>query len=404
MKKMFFLLIAVAVIAGACSKDDSLPEVIESQVFDQGLSQTVAQKTDAKGVTLSYESWIMVKGQTRAAFENKVSTTLYNQFDHVNDIVEVNCLYDFGECRTSIEHTIGDASRQEGFVNVNDSITVYKVSFDEFAFAYYLNHQVAVYDDNVTRQVMPYYPICNLKDNGYEVSDLDWLVDDKSATVWVRKQLRHSISFDFNGENHTVNATIEVRRPVGTHPAIVASKLIATEITDVEDGLWSSSYSSIAEVEHTYSDKSTARKQYKVEGLRGSIEYKLQSYKVLPNADVKLLSAGFNDSFVRDTVGYPERMIVCNLKRNYEVAYNHFVLSYPVSENEIFYDDGVDHFAMASLSYDNVTQTHNLRYVGEYKGEDRDYLEYYFTQEVAATFGKATHQANEEFQIIVFTE
>ena len=44
------------------------------------------------------------------------------------------------------------------------------------------------------------------------------------------------------------------------------------------------------------------------------------------------------------------------------------------------------------------------RYVGKYEGDERDYLEYYFTQLIRGTFGDGEHEASESFQVIVYTE
>ena len=55
----------------SCSKDDyELPEVIESEVYDEGEAGEVrAAKSGTEGTQLSYESWIMVRGITRASFD-----------------------------------------------------------------------------------------------------------------------------------------------------------------------------------------------------------------------------------------------------------------------------------------------------------------------------------------------
>ena len=117
-----------------------------------------------------------------------------------------------------------------------------------------------------------------------------------------------------------------------------------------------------------------------------------------------LKKAGFADAVVRDTVGMPERMVVCEVRRRYEVKYNYFTLSFPVSEYEAYYDDGLTRFEMPSLKYTDIREEHELRYVGKYEGDERDYLEYYFTQLIRGTFGDGEHEASESFQVIVYTE
>jgi len=100
----------------------------------------------------------------------------------------------------------------------------------------------------------------------------------------------------------------------------------------------------------------------------------------------------------------PERMVVCKVRRQYDVEYNYFTLSYPVSEYEAYYDDGLTRFEMPSLKYTDIREEHELRYVGKYEGDERDYLEYYFTQLIRGTFGDGEHEASESFQVIVYTE
>ena len=390
----------------SCSKDEPLlPEVIESEVYDEGEAGEVSAQSGTQGTQLSYESWIMVRGITRASFDNKVSVILNNTFSNVDSVIEVGS-FNLGECRTELVYEAANRRRQD-FVTVTDSVLMYKVSFDVFSFSYDLYHEIGIYDDGITRQTMPYHPIRNIRDNGYTLTDLDFIIEDSEKggqIVYLRKRFDHSISLDFNGKTYNLTAKIELRRYAGAHPAIISSRLITSGIRDVKNELWISTYTSWAEVEHRYSDGNIGRKTYIAEQMRGEIESSIQKYKVLPDANLKLVKAGFTDAVVRDTVGMPERMVVCKVRRQYEVKYNHFVLSYPVSEYEAYYDDGLTRFEMPSLKYTEVREEHELRYVGEYKGDERDYLEYYFTQQIYGTFGDGIHQASESFQIIVYTE
>ena len=390
----------------SCSKDEPLlPEVIESEVYDEGRAEEVKAEVGTEGTQLSYESWIMVRGITRASFDNKVSVTLNNAFNNVDSVIEVGS-FNLGECRTELVYEAANSRRQD-FVTVTDSLLMYKVTFDVFSFSYDLYHEIGIYDDGITRQTMPYHPIRNIRDNGYTLTDLDFVIEDNSEgqqIVYLRKRFDHSVSLDFNGKTYTLTAKIELRLYAGLHPAIVSSRLITSGIRDVKNELWISTYTSWAEVEHRYSDGNIGRKTYIAEQMRGEIESSIQKYKVLPDANLKLVKAGFTDAVVRDTVGMPERMVVCEVRRQYEVEYNYFTLSYPVSEYEAYYDDGLIRFEMPSLKYTNIREEHELRYVGKYEGDERDYLEYYFTQLIRGTFGDGEHEASESFQVIVYTE
>lgn len=407
---MHFMAVAV-VFAGmvmftSCNKDDfELPEVIESEVLNQGLSEEIKTETTEQGTKLSYESWITVKGQTRAAFENKVAVTLNNSFNNIEEVIEITDI-NLGDCRTQLGYEL-NTIRQEGFVTVSDSILIYKVMFKEFSFTYDLFHEIAVYDDKITRQTMPYYPIYDIRDNGYTLSDLDFVIEDNGEgqqLVYLRKQLNHSISFAFNGKAYTLSAKIELRKNAGVHPAILSSEVVKSGISDVEHNTWASRYSSWIELKHHYSDGNVANKTYKIEAMQIGIDFGIQKYKELPDADIKMLYSGFAEEIQVDTVGMPNRMVICEQKRNYKVKYNHFTLDYPVHEYRAYYDDGINHFEMPSLSYSTIREEHNLRYIGDYVGEERDYKEYFFTQYVYADVGDATHKTVEEFQVIVYTE
>ncbi len=75
--KMWFVVMAAMIMSSvmfltSCSENDEpeLPEVIESEVLDEGIDNNVQSQTNVApdgttiGTTLSYKSWIMVKGQT----------------------------------------------------------------------------------------------------------------------------------------------------------------------------------------------------------------------------------------------------------------------------------------------------------------------------------------------------
>ena len=410
-KSLWFATAAAVVLTGmtmmtSCSKDDyELPEVIESEVYDEGEAGEVRAEVGTEGTQLSYESWIMVRGITRASFDNKVSVTLNNAFNNVDSVIEVGS-FNLGECRTELVYEAANSRRQD-FVTVTDSLLMYKVTFDVFSFSYDLYHEIGIYDDGITRQTMPYHPIRNVRDNGYTLTDLDFIIENNGEgeqVVYLRKRFDHSVSLDFNGKTYTLTAKIELRLYAGAHPAVVSSRLIASGIRDVKNELWTGTYTSWAEVEHRYSDGSIGNKTYTIENMRTEIDADIEKYKELPDADLRLAGAGFADAVVRDTVGMPERMVVCKVRRQYDVEYNYFTLSFPVSEYEAYYDDGLTRFEMPSLKYTDIREEHELRYVGKYEGDERDYLEYYFTQLIRGTFGDGEHEASKEFQVIVYTE
>ena len=214
---LWFATAAAVVLTGmtmmtSCSKDDyELPEVIESEVYDEGRAEEVKAKVGTEGTQLSYESWIMVRGITRASFDNKVSVTLNGKLKDVAAVCPVNH-WEIGDYQATLFREVFD-QRTEGFVTVTDSVLVYKLTFDEFSFEYRLNYEVPVYDDHVTRQVMPYYYYSNLKDNGGRLEKADSYVDGDKA--YARRIYRHSISVDFGGQTYEVKAEVTLRRELG---------------------------------------------------------------------------------------------------------------------------------------------------------------------------------------------
>ena len=237
---LWFATAAAVVLTGmtmmtSCSKDDyELPEVIESEVYDEGRAEEVKAKVGTEGTQLSYESWIMVRGITRASFDNKVSVTLNGKLKDVAAVCPVNH-WEIGDYQATLFREVFD-QRTEGFVTVTDSVLVYRLTFDEFSFEYRLNYEVPVYDDHVTRQVMPYYYYSNLKDNGGRLEKADSYVDGDMA--YARRIYRHSISVDFGGQTYEVKAEVTLRRELG--PAgeayIVNSEVIDKSVEAKAEG------------------------------------------------------------------------------------------------------------------------------------------------------------------------
>lgn len=134
-------LFTVAVFASCSNEDEPLPEVIESEVLDSGLDDQVVSKpvegvSGTNGVELSYQSWIRVKGETRAFFDDKVTVMLTDVFNCVDSTVNVGS-FELSGYRTSVSYK-KRGERQEDFVQVSDSIMAYTVSFDQFSFDYEL--------------------------------------------------------------------------------------------------------------------------------------------------------------------------------------------------------------------------------------------------------------------------
>lgn len=101
-------LFTVAVFASCSNEDEPLPEVIESEVLDSGLDDQVVSKpvegvSGTNGVELSYQSWIRVKGETRAFFDDKVTVMLTDVFNCVDSTVNVGS-FELSGYRTSVSY------------------------------------------------------------------------------------------------------------------------------------------------------------------------------------------------------------------------------------------------------------------------------------------------------------
>ncbi|GEM_PF-595238 len=403
-------LFTVAVFASCSNEDEPLPEVVKSEILDSGLDDQVVSKpvegvSGTNGVELSYQSWIRVKGETRAFFDDKVTVTLTDIFSCVDSTVNVGS-FELSGYHTSVSYK-KRGERQEDFVQVSDSIMAYTVSFDQFSFDYELLFETAVYDDGYTRQEMPYHRIGAVKDNGYVLSDMEFEIETDEhdqRLVYLRKRFSHSISVDFNGRDYLLTADIVLRKYVGNHPCPVESRLVESGISEVDDEVWSTSYTVWAEVAHVCSDGTEKSRRYSAE-LTGSLEYETQSYKIFPDNGLKLESSGFVGDAVRDTVYIDGPVVVRNFRRTYETMYNYFSFSCPVNQYEASYDDGIIKFDFPKLEYGILHTVYELRFVGEEENaEGRRFNEYFLKQEIVGEFGQAQHQVSDEFQVIVYLE
>lgn len=230
--------------------DPENQEIIESEVVDEGVSSNVTTQqlsgttengNTVSGTELSYESWIRVKtktgpkkapayASTRAASGNDgdvVTVLLKDVFHNTDTTITIgNMYFDIGEYTTDISYYV-KGTRQDGYVTITDSVMVYTLSFEDFSFAYELEYEVAVYDDGITKETMPYHKIKNLQDKGMEIVPLE-SIHDESLTVFARRQINHSITVEFCGETYTLKGKVILQTPFGTafEPYVKRSELI----------------------------------------------------------------------------------------------------------------------------------------------------------------------------------
>ncbi len=256
-RKMWFVMAAAAVLTGmmmtSCDKDDEIfpKEVIESEVLDQGIDEQVEEQVGTDGTQLSYESWIVVKGITRAAFENKVSVTLNNTLNNVNKEIEVSS-WESGDATISVTCKAGESRKNGDFVTVLDSIMVCRVQYPNFSFDYELVYQVGLYDDGVTKQTMPHHKYENIVNNGCELSELDDVTENGKA--YKRQRCAHSITVTFNGKQYTVSSELVLKKEVKGEDMLLSSKVVDEGVSFSETDSWSGELVSWIMLEQTWSE------------------------------------------------------------------------------------------------------------------------------------------------------
>ncbi len=285
-RKLWFAMAAAAILTGmatlvSCSEEDDLlpQEVIESEVYDEGVAEDVTAEVGTEGTTLSYESWIMVKGTTRATFDNKVSVTLFNRFNHVIDEAEVDG-FEFGKPTIDISFRKAESRTEQNYVTITDSVLVYSLTYENgFVLEYELMYEVPVYDDGVTRRQMPYIQYGAIVDNGMTITGMDDLTEN--GQTWFRKLVRHSISVVFNDKSYTVEASVVVKSPEKPQDVLLASKKTneGIEFISSDPLTTSGTYKAWVEVEQTWSESGvkTVRK-----------EATLKHYVIFPNDMARL--------------------------------------------------------------------------------------------------------------------
>ena len=415
MKKTFYLsglflgFVMCIMTLSSCGEDD-LPEVLESEIIDTGIDKDVSvkqvkMKNGTVGTKLTYKSWIKVNSVTRATHSDVVSVTLNDVFHNVDTICYVEPWGLSNGYATDISYR-EKGTHKDGFVTTIDSAMVYTVTFDEFSFEYELEYQVAVYDDGVTKETMPYYKITNIRDNGYKVEDLDYSIEknfrlDDITSVYLRKSLSHSITVELNGKDYKLDANVMLKRVLGTHPCVVASELLDSGISDIESSDWVTYYKSWIKLKHYYSDKTSATKTHETM-LMGKLDYEPNSWKVLENVDISFLKAE-KELMEQEDVYWNDDVQTVDWIYNFALEYNLFTLPYKLHEQHAYFDNIVARFDLPCLQYGEVKEEHDVKLIGTYsEGEDRQYDKYVFHGLTKIKFGKEWQTTDDAFQIFVY--
>ena len=406
--KFWFVMAAAAMLAGttmmtSCEKEEEISkrEVIESEVLDEGVAEKVTEEVGTEGTQLSYESWIVVRGQTRAAFQNKVSVTLFNRFNHVIDEVEVEN-FDFGQPEVGISYQTSDSRKEQDYVTVVDSVLVYSLKYENgFVLEYELMYEVPTYDDGVTEKEMPYIRYGAIVDNGMTVTGMDNLTEN--GQTWLRKLVRHSISVVFNDKSYTIEASIVAKSLEKAGDVLLASKKVneGVEPVSVDAAKASGTYKSWIEVEQTWSESGTkqARKEVvlyneqlestgAVTGVLGKMLGKDDfAYEAEVVDEAKELGRREEDGFAVVKYGYEATVRLKDKTTGASLSFSPYELTY---ETAVYKDEFVTYEMPANRFHDPQTSLE----VGEWREADGMYVLDVETR-FSLMFGDATYETND---------
>ena len=409
-KNMYWFMMAVAVIMSAmtfvsCEDpfEPELPEVIESEVLESGADETieeavVSDDSGVSGTELSYKSWIRVKGQTRADFDHEVSVTLNNTFIDPTPTIIVEDL-NIGEYTTNISHRV-KGSRQEGFVTITDSVLVYTVQYEKFAFEYELEYEVAVYDDGFTRQVMPYHAIDKVTEKSYKTYLIE--SDDDGELAYARRKVEHSILVEVNGKTYEVKANVFLRKHIAyaKDPYIKWSELVGTDLRMVNDQVMST-----VKVFQKWSRGAEETSDYDVflsAGINNSTwgDVTVQGYQ----NDLRIVSSELTDGTNNYEPSNDSPFIVYeNVRKVWNIHYNYFSVSIDLGYTDAWFDDGITACKFPNYEFSEITNL-EPRIVEGSAGEDElgKYQVYWIHQTVQAKFGGIDAEGTVTIMLIAY--
>lgn len=393
-------------------------QVVESKVLDKGLSNKVNTKqlsgTDEtgkqiSGTELSYESWIKVQTKTApktraGGNDGDVVTVLLKDVFHNTDstITFNNKFFDIGDYTTDISYRV-KGTRQDGYVTITDSVMVYTVNFEDFSFEYELEYEVAVYDDGISRELMPYHKIQNLKDKGMEISKLE-SINDESLTVFARRQIDHSISVDLNGETYTLKAKVILQMPYGTadEPYVKKSELLSSSYYTSGNRVHSE-----LRLKRWWSDG-----QVKTETLDIQLNAYIDDYignvsfeGQLPE-NIELLSSSLGDVYeTLDSMSLMPYVTSEGYYRMFNISYSILDFGIKVYTDAAFYYDGYLQCNFPVPSFTNFRFSEQEIISGQSgQSNGRNYTSYWLIRYVKADFDKLEFEAPITIGLVVWED
>lgn len=393
-------------------------EVVESKVLDKGLSNKVSTKqlsgTDEtgkqiSGTELSYESWIKVQTKTApktraGGNDGDVVTVLLKDVFHNTDttITFNNKFFDIGDYTTDISYRI-KGTRQDGYITITDSVMVYSVIYEDFTFEYELEYEVAVYNDGISREIMPYHKIQNLKDNGITIEKLE-CVHDESLTVFARRQINHSVSVELNGETYTLKGKVILQMPYGSaaEPYVKKSELLSSSYYTSGDQVHSE-----LRLKRWWSDGSVKTETIDlpvyayIDDHIGNVNFEGQ----LPD-NIELLSSSLGEvnRIVGGSPGYPYTDGY-EYYQIFNVSYNILDFGMECYHSGAYYYDGYTKCDFAVPEFKNFRFSEKTIEDGQSGVRDgRKYKSYWLVQYVKADFDKIEFEAPITIGLVVWED
>lgn len=405
MKKQFTLIVAAMAAIATIVACDKEVEVISSEVLDTGSEKVEVVSSCISGTQLSYETWIKMNLETKASGEQVVKATLKadisaSMFDVKTDGFElqpVKLSYSYRE----------DGRKTDGFVTIIDSVMVCNLDYGAFAYDQELKYQVAVYDDGISKETLPYHRFDkSLTVGDYTLNELDNV--GIMEAIYERRIFIQQLKTTFGGQQYKLNNSLVLMKLVSgiENPSALEKPdyRTKTEILDMGYTDLDGCCKSWLKARQYYSDGYTRDIECSV-NIGGGSNHSIMPYITLPNADIKLesyeikkgeteLGGGMNKT---EWVIVYTTEVICALKYNQFNADVTFVREIP------YFQDELVTYPMPSIDYSNFkVEEPEVRFVENTYTETNGYFaSWYFTQSVSADYGTYTFNSSASRQIIV---
>lgn len=407
MKKNLSLILLATLtsfLLAACK--EKLPVVIQSEVTGSGADNSVSVKTitaenDASVQILSYKSWINVKGRTKGSFDHVVTVTLNNELP--NTAMEVN--RDFrvdaltmNMAETEKHYKLRD-THKDGFVMISDSVLVYTLRHGNFTFSYELMYEVPVYDDGVTREVMPYYRYENLVDKGYTIESQDSKV--LNGTAYGCALYRHSIEVTFNDKVYTICANITLLKELGpaSEPYVVRTKVLKNTCTSFKDYIMS-----YITIQKEWSTGKTQTTDHAVI-LLGQIQEVIADIPVVNNYSgiIQYESSEVTEDETYNN-GCEDNIFIFRHRRRVQFNWNCFYLTIDVYGDTAYYDDDITFCQLKGNDIIDINYgSADLYVVNQGVDEGREFIYYKMNWSVNGRFENSGYKREFTDDILCFT-